>query len=70
MEATATELKLSPFEKRTLQYVAEGEFHPSELDWVALQRLKPLGLVEQRASGIVLLTVAGRRELQRQLGRK
>jgi hypothetical protein len=70
METTDTKLDLSPSEKRTLQYVAEGEFHPSELDWVALQRLKTLGLAEQRANGIVLLTAAGRRELQRLLSRK
>jgi hypothetical protein len=39
-----SEERLSPSEKRTLQHLVEGERHASELDWVALQRLKRLGL--------------------------
>src|SRR5829696_7922701 len=34
----------SPSEKWTLQKVAEGEFHVSGLDWLALQHLKKHGL--------------------------
>ncbi len=46
--------KLSLSERRTLQYVAEGELHATELDWVALQRLKTLGLAEERTTGMGL----------------
>ena len=37
------EINLSPSEKWTLQKVAEGEFHVSEMDWLALQHLKKHG---------------------------
>ena len=43
--------RLSPSEKTTLEYVAGGEHHASELDWVALQRLKQLGLAEEQSTG-------------------
>jgi ribosomal protein S19E (S16A) len=59
---------LSPSEKLTLKHLAEGELHARELDWVALQRLKRLGLVEERSTGPAL-TKEGRRELQRLLAR-
>ena len=39
-----SEDRLSPSERRTLQHLADGELHASELDWVAIQRLKRLGL--------------------------
>jgi ribosomal protein S19E (S16A) len=54
---------LSSSEKRTLKQLAEGEHHASEFDWVALQRLKRLGLAEERSTGMVL-TKEGRRVLQ------
>lgn len=56
--------KLSPSEKLTLQHVAEGELHASELDWVALQRLKKLGFTEERSTGVAI-TKEGQRALQR-----
>ena len=49
---------LSPSEKLTLKHLAEGELHPRELDWLALQRLK------ERAAGFKL-TQAGRDALRR-----
>jgi ribosomal protein S19E (S16A) len=55
---------LSPSEKLTLKHLAEGELHPRELDWVALQRLKHLGLLEERPAGFKL-TQAGRDALRR-----
>jgi hypothetical protein len=42
--------KLSPSEKRTLQQVAQRELEAG-VDWVALQRLKRFGLVEERGTG-------------------
>jgi ribosomal protein S19E (S16A) len=54
---------LSPSEKRTLQKVSEGEFPVAELDWVALQRLKSLGLVEERSTAVVI-TPEGSRVLR------
>ena len=49
----APDLTLSPSEKRTLQRLAANDgFDASELDWVALQRLKKLGLAEDRAAGV------------------
>jgi hypothetical protein len=59
-------LSLSPSEKLTLKHLSEGELHTEHLDWVALQRLKRLGLVEDRNSGPAL-TQEGRRALQRLL---
>jgi len=58
------EERLSPSEKRTLLHLVEGERHASELDWVALQRLKRLGLAEVRGTGISI-TQDGLRLLQR-----
>ena len=45
---TAPDVNLSPSERRTLQHVVEGELHTTELDWVALQHLRTLGLAEER----------------------
>jgi hypothetical protein len=61
-----SEDRLSPSERRTLQHLAEGELHASELDWVAVQRLKRLGLAEVRGTGIAI-TQDGLRRLQRLL---
>ena len=61
--AKAPDLTLSPSEKRTLQKAAEGEFQVAELDWVALQRLKALGFVEERSTAVVI-TAEGRRVLR------
>jgi len=60
----ATDLSLSPSEKRTLQHLVEGELHTTELDWVALQRLKRLALAEERNGGWGI-TKEGRRQLRR-----
>ena len=61
-----SEERLSPSERRTLQHLADGELHASELDWVAVQRLKRLGLAEVRGIGIAI-TQDGLRLLQRLL---
>ena len=61
-----SEDRLSPSERRTLQHLAEGELHASELDWIAVQRLKRLGLAEVRGTGIAI-TQKGLRLLQRLL---
>ena len=61
---TVAEIKLSPSEKWTLQKLAEGELHVSELDWVALQHLKKHGLAEDRPAGVGI-TKEGRRVLRR-----
>lgn len=37
---------LSPSERRTLEYIGEGEFRATELDWVALQGLKRMGFCD------------------------
>ena len=61
---TIAEIKLSPSEKWTLQKVAEGELHVSEMDWLALQHLKKHGLAEDRPAGVGI-TKEGRRVLRR-----
>ena len=63
---TQDAIRLSPSEGLTLRYIAEGEFHPTELDWLAIQRLKQSGLVEERRDG-PSITAEGRRALQRLL---
>lgn len=63
MEQTST-VNLSPSERLTLRYIAEGELHATDLDWIAIQRLKRMGLVEERG-GNTMTTKEG----QRQLGR-
>ncbi|MDF2974117.1 MAG: hypothetical protein K0R61_4567 [Microvirga sp.] len=50
-----------------MQLIAEGELQGG-LDWVAVQRLKATGLVEEQAKGLVL-TAEGRRALSRVLSR-
>ena len=57
---TQDAIRLSPSEELTLRYIAEGELHPRELDWLALQRLKQGGLLELRPA-------EGSRALQRVL---
>ena len=42
--------RLSPSEKLTLKHVAEGELLEREMDWVAIQRLKGWGLLEERGT--------------------
>jgi hypothetical protein len=60
---------LSPSEKLTLRYIAEGEVHPRELDWLAIQRLRQAKLVEDRNPGRPGLTTEGRRAWQGILAR-
>ena len=45
------------------RFAANDGFGASELDWVALQRLKKLGLAEDRAAG-VRITKDGQRVLR------
>ena len=62
---TQDNIRLSHSEKLTLRYIAEGELHPRELDWLAL-RLKQSGLLELRPGGLKM-TTEGSRALQRVL---
>jgi hypothetical protein len=55
--------RLSPSEKLTLKHVAEGELLEREMDWVAIQRLKGWGLLEERGTRLKL-TQAGREALR------
>jgi hypothetical protein len=55
---------LSPSERLTLRHIAEGEWHISVLDWVAIQRLRRMDLVEER-DGITITTKEGQRALGR-----
>lgn len=61
MEQTLT-VNLSPSERLTLRHIAEGDWHTSVLDWVAIQRLKQLRLVEERG-GSTMRTKEGQRAL-------
>ena len=56
-----SDLSLSPSDKRTLQHRLQGELQVSELDWVALQRLKRLRLAEDRGRVTVVTKRAGAR---------
>ena len=58
---------LSPSERRTLEYLREGGFRVSDLDWIALQRLKSMGLAEEEALR-PKLTKEGKRLLRRLRG--
>jgi hypothetical protein len=64
----ATAPTLSASEQLTLRYIAEGEIHPRELDWVAIQRLRQAKLIEERP-GRPGLTPEGRRAWQGILAR-
>jgi hypothetical protein len=55
---------LSPSQRLTLRHIATGEWHTSVLDWVAIQRLKRLGLAEERG-GVTMTTKEGQRALGR-----
>ncbi len=50
-----TSITLSPSEKQTLRYVAEAERAANEMDWIALQRLKKLGLIEERGTRFAIM---------------
>jgi hypothetical protein len=50
-----------------LKHVAKGELLEREMDWLAVQRLKAWGLLEER--GAKLLTQAGRDTLRRLMAR-
>jgi hypothetical protein len=63
-----SELRLSPSEKRTLKHIAEGELFDREMDWLAIQRLKAWGLLEERGTRLKL-TQAGRDTLRRLMAR-
>jgi hypothetical protein len=60
MTTSSAPPNLSLSERRTLRLIAEGEIHGG-LDWVAVQRLKATGLVEEQAKGLVLTTEGRRR---------
>jgi hypothetical protein len=60
----SSDLGLSPSEKLTLRHVAEGELLEREMDWLAVQRLKAWGLLEERGTRLKL-TQAGRDTLRR-----
>lgn len=53
---------LSPAEHMTLRHIGEGEWYT--LDWVAVQRLKRIGLIEER-DGIPMTTKEGQRAVGR-----
>jgi hypothetical protein len=55
---------LTASERRTLRYIAQGELHGTELDWVAVQRLTRMRLIEEHGSS-TLLTKEGQRTLGR-----
>jgi hypothetical protein len=61
---TDTPVRLSPSEKQTLKDLAAGEHDPFASDWIALQRLKRLGLVEEQDTGRVKITTEGVRVLR------
>jgi hypothetical protein len=63
---TQDTMRLSAPEKVTLRYIAEGELHPRELNWMALQPLKRAGLLELGPDGLKM-TALGSRALQRVL---
>ena len=52
-----------PGRARQQRLAVNDGFDASELDWVALQRLKKHGLAEDRAAG-VRITKEGRRQLR------
>ena len=56
---------LSPSETQTLKHLAAGEHDPFASDWVALHRLKRLGLAEEQRPGHVKITAEGLRVLNR-----
>jgi ribosomal protein S19E (S16A) len=60
-------VNLSASERLTLRYIAEGELHATEMDWVAVQRLKRIGLVEERG-GSIMTTKEGQQMLHRIAG--
>lgn len=62
--ANTPEPRLSPSEKLTLKHVAEAELLEREMDWIAIQRLKRWGLLEEGRTRLKL-TQAGRDALRR-----
>jgi len=54
--------------RSALKHVAEGELLQREMDWLAVQRLKGWGLLEERGTRLKL-TQAGRDMLRRLMAR-
>jgi hypothetical protein len=61
------DVKLSPSERAMLIALASGTEHDFAFDWVALQRLKSFGFVEETPTGLKS-TAEGRRALLRAQG--
>ena len=58
------EPRLSPSEMLTLKHIAEAELLEREMDWIAIQRLKGWGLLEEGGTRLKL-TQAGKDTLCR-----
>ena len=60
---------MSPSEVYTLELLGDPEHYPDQLDWIAVQRLKRMGLVENNRNlvGGVRLTPAGQTYLRKHL---
>src|SRR5829696_7814581 len=55
VDTTPTQTNGNPnFRRFTLKHVAEGELLEREMDWLAIQRLKAWGLLEQRGTRLKL----------------
>ena len=64
----STDPRLSPSERLTLKQLAEGELLEREMDWLAVQRLKAWGLLEEHGTKLNL-TQAGRDTPRRLMAR-
>jgi ribosomal protein S19E (S16A) len=58
------EARLSSSERLLLHTLSQGNEHEISLDWLALQRLKSFGFVEETQQG-PKITAAGRRAIGR-----
>jgi hypothetical protein len=56
--------QLSPHERTTLRYIANGDDRPGTLDPSHVTHLLSLALIEQKAS-VYCLTVLGRQRIER-----
>jgi hypothetical protein len=59
------EVILSPSERRMLTAIARGDEQFAPFDWLALQRLKAFGFVEETPEGRPKITAEGRRVVGR-----
>jgi ribosomal protein S19E (S16A) len=58
------EINLSPIERKLLNAISHGNEDDARFDWVAFQRLRMFGFVEETDTGRIQVTAEGKSALR------